>query len=80
MNRLLLSLACSTLLATHFSASADTLAVTSQTTATPARTQLDAQRERLTGVDKVGKNTAEANTLLDTPVDTSDAPAQVDQP
>lgn len=80
MNRLLLSLACTALLATHLSASADTLDATSQASATDARTQLDAQRERLTGVDKVGERAVDANTLLDMPVDTRDAPAQVDQP
>lgn len=80
MNRLLLSFACTALLATHLSASADMLDATSQTSATDARTQLDAQRERLTGVDKVAKSAADANMLLDMPVDTSDAPAQVEQP
>lgn len=80
MNRLLLSLACTALLATHLSAFAETLDTTSQAPANDARTQLDAQRERLTGVDKVGKRAVDANTLLDMPVDTSDAPAQVEQP
>lgn len=80
MNRLMMSLACSALLAVHFGAFADTLDATSQTTAADARTRLDAQREHLTGADKVGKPVAQANALLDEPVDTSDAPAQVDQP
>ncbi|MFF7062636.1 hypothetical protein [Pseudomonas sp. NPDC008258] len=80
MNRLLLSLACSALLATHINAFADTSTASQQATTQSAREQLDAQRERITGVDRVGQEAAASNAMLDTPVDTSDAPTQVSQP
>ncbi|MFK3815782.1 hypothetical protein ACI2KG_04130 [Pseudomonas sp. NPDC089407] len=80
MNRLLLSLACSALLATHINAFADTSTASQQATTQSAREQLDAQRERITGVDRVGQEVAASNAMLDAPVDTSDAPTQVSQP
>lgn len=80
MNRLLLSLACSALLAAQIDAFADTSTTRQQATTQSAREQLDAQRERITGVDQVGHGAAASNAMLDAPVDTSDAPTQVSQP
>ena len=81
MNRLLLSLACSTLLATHVSAFADTADASTQSSAyQQAREQLDTQREQLSGVSRIAQSTTDANAFVDSAVDTSDAPAQVNQP
>lgn len=80
MNRLMLSLACSALLATHLNAFADSSAGAAPAGAQTAREQLDAQREQLSGADQVRPVAQAANTLVDAPVDTSDAPAQVSQP
>ena len=80
MNRLMLSLACLALLATHINAFADTSTARQQATTQNAREQLDAQRARITGVDRVSEEAADSNAMVDAPVDTSDAPAQVSQP
>jgi len=80
MNRLMLSLACSALLATHINAFAHTSTASQQATTQDAREQLDTQRARITGVDRVSQEAAGFNAMVDAPVDTSDAPPQVSQP
>ncbi|WP_146230334.1 hypothetical protein [Pseudomonas sp. LB-090624] len=80
MNRLLLPLACSALLATPINAFADTSTTRQQATTQSAREQLDAQRDRITGVDRVSQEAAASNAVIDAPVDTSDAPTQASQP
>ena len=53
----------------------------SSTTTADTRAQIEAKRDQLSGVDAVAKTvTQSTNTLLDTPVETDDAPAQVQQP
>ncbi|MFJ4064443.1 hypothetical protein ACIPW4_03990 [Pseudomonas sp. NPDC089996] len=80
MNRLLLSLACSALLAPPVIAFADTMTANQQATPQSAREHLDAQRERITGVDQVSQAGTAPDAMLDAPVDTRDTPTQVSQP
>jgi len=80
MNRLLLSFACSALLASPLIASADTTSTSTGSTAYQAREQLESQREQLSGVSSVAQSNTEANAFVDAPVDTDDAPALVSQP
>lgn len=45
------------------------------------RAQVEAQRDQLTGAARLGTSAqAGASTLLDTPVDTDDAPSQAQRP
>ncbi|MCF5805375.1 hypothetical protein GIV20_20755 [Pseudomonas tremae] len=54
---------------------------TSTTTDQQVRVQVDAQRAQLSGADKITPAAQKnSSTLLDTPVDTEDAPAQVQRP
>ncbi|UQB39318.1 MULTISPECIES: hypothetical protein [Pseudomonas syringae group] len=54
---------------------------TSTATDQQVRVQVDAQRAQLSGVDKITPAAQKnSSTLLDTPVDTEDAPAQVQRP
>jgi len=80
MNRLLLSFACSALLASPLSALADSTATSTDSAAYQAREQLESQREQLSGVGGVAQRSPEANAFVDAPVDTDDAPALVSQP
>jgi hypothetical protein len=51
------------------------------TTAAQTRAQIEAKRDQLSGVATVAKPaTQSTSTLLDAPVNTDDAPAQVQQP
>lgn len=78
MNRSLLPVIGTVLLcAQSFCAlAADSSATTAQT-----RAQIEAKRDQLSGVATVAKPTAQStSTLLDAPVETDDAPAQVQQP
>ncbi|WP_024679318.1 hypothetical protein [Pseudomonas syringae] len=61
------------------------LAADSTSTATAAnqqiRVQVEAKRDQLSGADKISPTTQKSSaTLLDTPVDTDDAPAQAQRP
>ncbi|WP_183141538.1 hypothetical protein [Pseudomonas syringae group genomosp. 3] len=45
------------------------------------RVQMEAKRDQLSGADKISPTTQKSSaTLLDTPVDTDDAPAQAQRP
>lgn len=56
-------------------------AETSSATTADTRAQIEAKRDQISGVDAVAKTvTPSTNTLLDAPVETDDAPAQVQQP
>ncbi|EPN50649.1 hypothetical protein [Pseudomonas syringae] len=61
------------------------LAADSTSNATAAnqqiRVQVEAKRDQLSGADKISPTTQKSSsTLLDTPVDTDDAPAQAQRP
>ncbi|WP_024680446.1 MULTISPECIES: hypothetical protein [Pseudomonas syringae group] len=65
--------------------SVSALAADSTSTATAAnqqiRVQVEAKRDQLSGADKISPMTQKSSsTLLDTPVDTDDAPAQAQRP
>ena len=79
MNRLLLSFAGAALIATHLSVRAGSLDDAAQQADNP-RAQLEAQRDRLTGADQVGRARSKANDWIDTPVDTQDTPKQESRP
>lgn len=45
------------------------------------RTQIEAKRDQISGVARISQSTQKASsTLVDTPVDTDDAPAQAQRP
>jgi hypothetical protein len=79
MNRFLLPVIGTVLLcAQSFCALA---ADSSATTTADTRAQIEAKRDQLSGVATVAKPTTQStSTLLDAPVETDDAPAQVQQP
>ena len=78
MTRLLLSIFCSVLFGTH---SLTTLAADSSLANQDIRAQVDAKRERISGVDKLAPApTHGPSAVLDVPVDTGDAPAQEHKP
>lgn len=58
-----------------------TTAASAATTEAQLRQQIEAKRDQLSGVANVAKPAGQgATTLLDAPVPTDDAPAQVQQP
>lgn len=77
MARSLLPLAATLLLSfTVLSASAADAHHSSASTSSDVRVEVDAQREHLTGANTVKtQGTAGAQTVLDAPVDTADAPS-----
>ncbi len=82
MNRSMLSVFSAVLLCAQ---SVSALAADSTSTATAAnqqiRVQVEAKRDQLSGADKISPMTQKSSsTLLDTPVDTDDAPAQAQRP
>ncbi|MFR0713495.1 hypothetical protein ACLUS7_00410 [Enterobacterales bacterium BD_CKDN230030183-1A_HGKHYDSX7] len=79
MNRLLLSCACVALMSAQLGAHADGLNASAQPS-NDQRAQLEAQRDRLTGADHLGRADTVADDWVDTPVDTQDTPKQESQP
>ncbi|RMP26305.1 hypothetical protein ALQ27_01156 [Pseudomonas syringae pv. delphinii] len=82
MNRSMLSVFSAVLVCAQ---SVSALAADSTSTATAAnqqiRVQVEAKRDQLSGADKISPMTQKSSsTLLDTPVDTDDAPAQAQRP
>ncbi|NAT17684.1 hypothetical protein CU665_22145 [Pseudomonas syringae pv. actinidifoliorum] len=82
MNRSMLSVFSAVLLCAQ---SVAALAADSTSNATAAnqqiRVQVEAKRDQLSGADKISPTTQKSSsTLLDTPVDTDDAPAQAQRP
>jgi hypothetical protein len=78
MTRLLLSIFCSAFMGTF---SLTTLAADSTSADQNIRAQVDAKRERISGVDKIVPTSSQGpSAVLDLPVDTGDAPAQVHKP
>jgi hypothetical protein len=61
---------------------ADSTSSANATTSTQSvKQQLDTKRDQLSGAATLGPSAQQgASSLLDTPVDTGDAPAQVDRP
>jgi hypothetical protein len=58
-----------------------TSASASATSASTLREQVEAQRDQLSGVSQISQTTQKSSSaLLDAPVATDDAPAQVQQP
>ncbi|WP_223114031.1 hypothetical protein [Pseudomonas syringae] len=54
---------------------------TANTADQQVRVQVEAKRDQLSGADKISPTTQKSSsTLLDTPVDTDDAPAQAKRP
>ncbi|WP_179149212.1 hypothetical protein [Pseudomonas syringae] len=54
---------------------------TANTADQQVRVQVEAKRDQLSGADKISPTTQKSSsTLLDTPVDTDDAPAQAQRP
>ncbi|OSN67562.1 hypothetical protein BV349_01722 [Pseudomonas syringae pv. actinidiae] len=82
MNRSMLSVFSAVLLCAQ-SVAALAADSTSNTTAAnqQIRVQVEAKRDQLSGADKISPTTQKSSsTLLDTPVDTDDAPAQTQRP
>lgn len=60
---------------------ADSTSATSSPSASTLREQVEAQRDQLSGVSKISQTPQKSSsTLLDAPVATDDAPAQVQKP
>jgi len=58
-----------------------TSAVNAATSSQQVRQEIEAKRDQLSGAAKLGTSAQKgASSLLDTPVDTGDAPAQVNRP
>ncbi|WP_268796949.1 hypothetical protein [Pseudomonas huanghezhanensis] len=71
------------LCAIHVSAlAADTTSTANASTSDQhVREQIEAKRDQLSGADKIGPSKQQgANSLLDAPVETDDAPTQVQRP
>ncbi|MEQ7918715.1 hypothetical protein ABQX22_05935 [Xanthomonas sp. WHRI 1810A] len=80
MTRLTLSFFCALSIGAY---SVCALAAGTSSAGQDTRAQVEAKRDQISGVDKVTTPTAKANAssaLLDAPVDTGDAPAQVQKP
>ncbi|RMN41608.1 hypothetical protein SAMN05444506_10525 [Pseudomonas syringae] len=82
MNRSMLSVFSAVLVCAQ---SVSALAADSTSTAGAAnqqiRVQVEAKRDQLSGADKISPTAQKSSsTLLDTPVDTDDAPAQAQRP
>lgn len=82
MTRTLLSVFSAALLcAQSMSALAADSTPTANTADQQVRVQVEAKRDQLSGADKISPTTQKSSsTLLDTPVDTDDAPAQAQRP
>lgn len=78
MTRPLLSISCALVIGAY---SAATLAADSGPGEQDTLVQVDAKRDQISGADKVAASTAKGpSTMLDAPIETGDAPSQVEQP